>query len=125
MPEMNTEALIAGLREWTKDHDPHVRAAVELLIWHGGGFWLRRADFTAACIRPAADVPAWIDWDAAREFSDSKPGAASSELAILDLAVALGEDRYRFRIMGHAHARSIWAAVGSALGMGPLEVSGA
>jgi len=25
-------ALIAGLRAWIRDHDPHVRAAVELLI---------------------------------------------------------------------------------------------
>ena len=41
-------ALIAGLRAWTRDHDPHVRAAVELLIEHD--VWLRRPDFTRACI---------------------------------------------------------------------------
>jgi hypothetical protein len=29
-----TAALIAGLRAWTRGHDPHVRAAVELLIEH-------------------------------------------------------------------------------------------
>ena len=42
-------AIIAGLRTWTREHDPHVRAAVELLIEHDS--WLRRADFTPACVR--------------------------------------------------------------------------
>lgn len=102
----------------TKDHDPHVRAAVELLIWHGG--WLRRADFTTACVRreagPAARE-AWIDWDAAREFVDAGAVASTSELAILDLAVALGENRFRLSIMGSAHSRAIADAVRQAVGL--------
>jgi len=114
---METDDLIAGLREWIKDHDPHVRAAVELLIWHD--FWLRRRDFIDACIRPAIDVPAWIDWDAAREFSDSRPGASSSQVAILDLAVALGENRYRLSIMGSAHSQAVAEAVSRAVGIEP------
>ena len=49
-------------------HDPHVRAAVELLIEHE--IWIRRADFRRACI-DAARREAWIDWRKAREFVDS------------------------------------------------------
>jgi hypothetical protein len=40
--------LVAGLRAWTKDHDAHVRAAVDLLIWKES--WLRRASFVRACV---------------------------------------------------------------------------
>lgn len=112
-----TENLVAGLRAWTRDHDPHVRAAVELLIWHGdGGYWLRRADFTQACVR-ITGREAWIDWDAARKFTDAGATASSGELAILDLAVALGENRYRLSIMGSAHSRAIAWAVTRAVGL--------
>ena len=41
---------------------------------------------------------------------------SSSELAILDLAVALGENRYRLSIMGDVHSRAIAQAVARALG---------
>jgi len=110
----NLEALVAGLRAWTRGHDAHVRAAVELLIWHE--FWLRRQDFIrAAVVRRGKE--AWIDWDVAREFADGKPGASTSELAILDLAVALGENRYRLSIMGSAHSRAIADAVAQAAGV--------
>ena len=109
--------LVAGLRAWTKDHDPHVRAAVELLIWHGGGgYWLRRADFTTAAVKRSRRE-AWIDWSAAREFVDAGPRASTSEMAILDLAVALGEDRYRLNIMGAAHSQAIADAVRQAVGL--------
>ena len=53
-------ALVAGLRVWTRGHDAHVRAAVELLIGHV--VWLRRTEFRSACVhldRGAGD--AWID----------------------------------------------------------------
>jgi hypothetical protein len=116
MPE-TTEALIKGLRAWTKDHDPHVRAAVELLIWHGdGGFWLRRQDFVKAAVVQRGSE-AWINWDAARGFADAGVRASSSEAAILDLAVALGENRYRLSIMGAAHSRAIAEAVRQAVGL--------
>ncbi len=109
-------ALIAGLRAWTRDHDPHVRAAVELLIEHDS--WLRRADFTRACVRSRGGE-AWIDWQAARVFVDAGTAASTSEMAILDLAVALGENRYRLSIMGAANARVIAAAVARAIGEAP------
>jgi hypothetical protein len=119
-----TETLIAGLRAWTKDHDAHVRAAVELLIGNGG--WLRRQDFRAACVRGTArkaDVP-WISWPLARAFYDSGPLGSTSQMAILDLAVALGEDQYRIGIMGHAHRRSIATAVMAACGLGEIVTPG-
>jgi hypothetical protein len=105
--------LTAALCAWTRHHDPHVRAAVELLIEHD--FWLRRADFTRACVCRGGGQ-AWIDWQAARAFVDKRPGASTSELAILDLAVALGENRYRLSIMGTAHSRWIATAVARAVG---------
>jgi hypothetical protein len=109
-----TETLIKHLRAWTREHDAHVRAAVELLIWHE--FWLRRADFRSAAIVQRRGE-AWIDWDAAREFVDAGARASTSEMAILDLAVALGEDRYRLNIMGSAHSRAIADAVRQAVGL--------
>lgn len=115
MPD-TTETLITGLRSWTREHDPHVRAAVELLIWHGDGYWLRRSGFTAACVKRSRRE-AWIDWDAAREFVDAGVVASTSEMAILDLAVALGENRYRLSIMGSAHSRAIADAVRAAVGL--------
>jgi hypothetical protein len=110
------DTTVRALRRWTANHDPHVRAAVELLVWHE--HWIRRQDFQRACIRDdtAIDGSMWIRWRQAREFFDSGPRGSSSELAILDLAVALGENRYRLSIMGDAHSRAIVRAVAHALG---------
>jgi hypothetical protein len=110
------ETTARALRRWTQNHDPHVRAAVELLIWHE--HWIRRQDFQRACIHDDTEVDgsAWIHWRQAREFFDSGPRGSSSELAILDLAVALGENRYRLSIMGKAHSHAIVQAVARALG---------
>ena len=107
-------ALAARLRAWTRSHDPHVRAAVELLIDHD--CWLRRGDFIRACVRSGGG-DTWIDWRAARAFADAGTAASTSEMAILDLAVALGENRYRLSIMGTANARMIAAAVARATGV--------
>lgn len=107
-------ALVAGLRAWTRSQDPHVRAAVGLLIEHD--YWLRRADFTRACITRRGRE-AGLDWAAARAFADAGPAASSSQMAVLDLAVALGENRYRLSIMGSANSRAIAAAVARAAGV--------
>lgn len=114
MPD-TTEALVTGLRRWTRHHDLHVRAAVELLIDHG--LWLRRRDFGKAAIEYGGSGEVWINWRAAREFVDEGAVASTSEMAILDLAVALGEDRYRFGIMGPNTSRMIARAVADALGV--------
>ncbi len=102
-----------ALRRWAAQMDASDRAAVELLIWHE--YWLRRASFTAAAIVNRG-VHKAIDWTAARAFADSNPRASTSELAILDLAITLAEDRFRFGIMGDAHSRAIVRAVAQALG---------
>jgi hypothetical protein len=107
------DTLVRLLRRWTHNHDPHVRAAVELLIKHET--WIRRADFRRAAIE-ANSREAWINWRKAREFADAGPTASTSEMAVLDLAVAIGENRYRFSIMGRANSRMIAQAVARALG---------
>jgi hypothetical protein len=43
--------------------------------------------------------------------------ASTSELAILDLAVALGENHYRLPVMSATNARSIATAVARATGL--------
>src|SRR6266567_1028711 len=118
MAEITLEDRITGLRGWVREHDAHERAAVELLIWHD--FWLRRADFTEACIlQLAPGLVAIIDWDKARRFYDAAPLASSSERKILDLVIALGGREYPWLAgMGRAHARAIANAVTAALGLG-------
>jgi hypothetical protein len=54
---------------------------------------------------------------AARAFVGTGTVASTSEMAILDLAVTLGESRYRLSIMGAANARSITTAVARAVGV--------
>ncbi len=107
------DALVGALRRWTANHDPHVRAAVELLIEHET--WIRRAGFQRACIERDARE-AWVNWRKAREFADAGSTASTSEMAVLDLAVAIGENRYKFSIMGPANSRMIARAVACALG---------
>jgi hypothetical protein len=102
-----------ALRRWAANMDASDRAAVGLLCWHET--WLRRADFLAAAVEDRG-VQLAVNWEKARAFAGSRPGASTSELAILDLAVALGEDRFRFRIMGDTHAKAIMRAVAAALG---------
>jgi hypothetical protein len=109
-----TETLVSGLRQWTRHHDLHVRAAVELLIDHG--FWLRRQDFIRLAVHLDGGE-AWINWRGAREFVNEGPRGSTSEVAILDLAVALGEDRFRFGIMGPNTSRMISRAVADAVGV--------
>jgi hypothetical protein len=112
MPDQ-ASTIITGLRHWTRHHDLHVRAAVELLIEHGS--WLRRHDFVRAAVKRDRSE-AWIDWRSAREFVEVGSVASSSEMAILDLAVAIGENRYRLSIMGTANSRLIAQAVARAVG---------
>jgi hypothetical protein len=107
------ESTVAGLRRWTAHHDLHVRAAVDLLIWHET--WIRRPDFTRACVRKNRDGTTYIDWDAAREFADAPATASTSEMAVLDLAVCLAADRFRLSRMGSAHSKAIVRAFAAAL----------
>jgi hypothetical protein len=110
--------LPARLRRWTAGHDPHLRAAVELLIAHD--VWLRRRDFLTTAVHvDDAGNDAWISFgDARAAFTAGQfRRASSTELAVLDLAIALAEDRYRLSQMGPTNSGDITAAIGRALGL--------
>ena len=108
-----SDRLEQRLRAWTHDHDPHVRAAVELLIEHG--VWLHRPEFVDACINIGPE-DAWVHWRKAREFIDAdRLKASSTEIAVLDFAVALGEDRYKLSQMGDSNSAALVRAVAVAL----------
>lgn len=111
-----TGAVVAGLHAWIDGHDAHVQAAVWLLLAHE--VWPRRAEFLHACVQRSADGQWWIDFRAARTaFDDGEFGTASStELAVLDLAITLGTDRFRFRAMGPSNASAVATAVAHAVG---------
>jgi hypothetical protein len=98
------------LRRWARSSASHVYAAVELLISHD--VWLRRADFLTTALR-GHRTNAWITWTAARAAFDAGhfDAASSTERAVLDLAIALGQDRYRLSRMNTAKATAIATAV--------------
>jgi hypothetical protein len=104
---------LTSLRKWASGHSPHVSAAVDLLAWHET--WFRRRDFLDRCVSVDVDGIVWLNWTQARAAFDAGLRGSTSELAVLDLAIALGEDRYRFSIMGHAHREAIVQAVTNAL----------
>lgn len=110
---MDFDELAAALRAWTAG-SAHEAAAVELLIWGG---WPRRADFIKACVRHDGDSLAEVDWRKARAFHTAGAYGSATEFAILDLAIAIGEDRYRLPGMGIAHRAAILKAVAAAMGM--------
>jgi hypothetical protein len=113
MPDFET--LARTLTTWARNMDAGDRAAVWLLKEHE--HWLRRADFTAAAVVKRGTATA-VDWRKAREFLEMHPLGSTSQLAVLDLAITLAEDRFRFGIMGRAHAAMITGAVQLALGDG-------
>ena len=111
--------VAAGLRQWAADHPSTVRAAVELLIRHEA--WLRRVEFVAIAVNRDPNGCYWIDWSAARHGFDAGLFARASlgERAVLDLAIALGQDRYHLGRMGTGTSRRIADAVTTATGLPP------
>jgi hypothetical protein len=112
MPDFDT--LVTGLRQWTERHDPHVRAAVNLLI--GMEYFLRDPQFTSQAVK-TGNGRTWISWDAVANFADEAPFGSSSELAILRFAVALAEDKFRFSRMDDRQAESVVTSVQEAFGV--------
>lgn len=110
-----THELTTRLRATTQDR--YRQAALELLIEHD--FWLRRRDFVAATIGANAHGDVWIDWRLARtEFSqDEFEPCSSTQRAVLDFAIALGEDRYLFNRMGFGNSAALIRATCAALGV--------
>ena len=118
MSRPRVDQLVRGLRGWVRNHDLNVQAAVELLISHD--VWLRRTDlgFAGRCVQPTSDGHYCIDWRAARAAFEAGEFtcASTTERAVLDVAIALGEDRYRFTHMGTANAQLLIEATTRALG---------
>lgn len=114
MPDF--DELAAGLRAWAEG-DQICSAAVELLIWHET--WIRRADFIAACTDSFDGMTA-ILWDKAEKFA-KRPALRGSthEITMLQIAVAIGADRYRLAGKGRAGAAAIMRAFAAALGSEP------
>lgn len=108
--------VVAGLHRWIDGHDAHVQAAVWLLLAHE--VWPRRGEFLRACVHRSPDGGWWIDFTAARVAFDRGEFAQASttERAVLDLAIALGTDRFAFRAMGPGNARAVATAVAHAVG---------
>lgn len=113
---MSTEDLITGLRAWTQDHDPHVRAAVELLITHDEGMWLRRPEFADAFVSRHEGGEVTIDFHALAAALDqgTAPGASSTETGILKLAADLGTDRWRISRMSDETVHLVRIAIAAA-----------
>jgi hypothetical protein len=113
MPDF--DAIVSGLRCEVQHQSRYVKAAVELLIEHGT--WIRRRDFERACMSHYPNErTVRIDWRKARMFAEAAPPGSTMEMAVLDLAVALGENRFRFSSMGPGHALLARRAVARALG---------
>lgn len=116
IPRPGTAAVATGLRRWIEGNDRNVQAAVWLLLAHE--VWPARADFRTTCLCHRSDGQLWIDWRAARRAFDAgtfhvRPGR---DRAVLDLVIAVGEDRYRLGAMGPDEARLITAAITHAVG---------
>lgn len=114
---MAPDEFVTGLRRWTGGHDPHVRAAAELLISHA--YWLSRDDFAAACMDTDRGETA-VDWERAREFARQAAGCSASQRRLLLLAAAIGADDYGLSRASGQDAKAIVRAVTTALtGTGP------
>jgi hypothetical protein len=109
----NYYGMTASLRRWTANRDPHVRAAVELLI--GQTTWLQNHDFAMACTTMSGDET-FISWDKVRDFLHG-PGAAgsSSAKALLRVAAAIGSDEFRLSRMDDEQAMAVVTAFADAL----------
>jgi hypothetical protein len=92
--------LAERLRAGARDAAPHKNAAVELLISDIHSAWLDNERFVELCVFDTAD-DAYINWNTVRTAFDEGlfDKSSTTERAILDFAIALGEDHYRFAIM--------------------------
>lgn len=95
-------ALATALRAWSAHRDSHEQAAVWLLIEHG--HWLHTTRFARFAVAGARSRQPRISWSDARAAFDAGEfdRSSTSERAILDFAIALGQDRYKISPMGSA-----------------------
>lgn len=109
--------LIHGLNAWAETSEPHVAAAVRLLISHE--HWVRDETVVGLCMTTDVDGLVWVHWaDLRRRFDAGEFARGSTtERAVLDFAISLGENRYRTTAIGpHVGAR-MFEAFGNALGV--------
>src|SRR5260370_12667378 len=100
MTGLTYEQAVTGLTGTARDVAPCQAAAVGLLLWHNS--WLRREDFRRACLSASPTV--LLDWRAAAKFLAAAPvGASSSQVVVLEVAIALAEDKFHLTGLGHAH----------------------
>lgn len=94
------EIIARDLVKWAIDGDRHVKA-----------------DFLDAAVVRLTEGGHVIRWSAARDaFNEGEFNRSSStELAVLDLAIALGMDVYRFSSMGRTNKAAILNAITTAL----------
>lgn len=119
MPDFET--TVHALRRWAGQMSAGDRAAVELLAWHET--WLRRPDFTDTATETRG-VHMAVNWQAAREFivrgyrcqHAAAVPSTTSQRRILDIAVALGEDKFGLSGFGLAHKRAAAEAFAAACG---------
>lgn len=113
---MTTDELTDRLVRWSNDADCRVQAAVGLLVEHG--YWLNRAGLRQLMIHDLEDDTVWLRWSQVREaLNEDLFRASTTEMAVLDFAVALAEDRYRWSSMGDANRRALATATNTALGL--------
>jgi len=110
-----TDDVVKGLRAWANSHDSHVRAAVHLLICDG---WAAEASFRAV-IRKVQGlyVIRWSEARTAFDNGDFAVVAGGHGRARLDLAIAIGENRYKLFTQDAADAENILGALRIAMGM--------
>jgi hypothetical protein len=104
------------LRRSADTHDEHVRAAVTLLL--RDGYWLTSPAFVTHAVKVTEDGAyiRWSDAKAARvrgEFSF----AGSTALGLLDLALMIGANDFKFSLMNPTQAEQCAEAVANALGL--------
>jgi hypothetical protein len=114
-----SETTVEKLLRTAETHDPHVRAAVQLLHEHGK--WLRNGE-VLRCVDDYEDA-AYVDWRRAREQFDAGEfnPASGSELAVLDFAIELGRNRFRLTSLDSVNSGLVLAALATAL---RLDVGG-
>jgi len=119
MPDLDN--LPAELRAWTKNHDAHVRAAVELLIQHD--HWLWDEGFTSRCVF-GNDGIACIDFTAVKRYheegmSEGLP-CSTSEAAMLLVIADIGSGRWQIDTMDGRNRQRVADAVMRAAGLAPM-----
>ena len=111
------EELVDRVLRWAAGQDPHRQGAVQLLIAHD--CWLRRNSFCQRAVHLDGDGRAWIDFAAGRDaFNEGVFDAAlPTEIAVLNLALALGTDWYNLDRMDARTSAMVAHAFETACGL--------